>query len=210
MESPPTALTFDDVLLVPAGSKVLPADVDLSASLRASDGFVLHVPLLSAAMDTVTESAMAIEVARVGGLGVVHKNMSAERQAAEVEKVKRYESGMVKDPAFVSPGMTVADAWRIKSERGYSGLPVVDAKGAVVGIVTNRDLRFEKDPRRKIRDVMTGRGRLVTVPPGTGLGKARELMHEHRIERGCIARPRRVPDDVDRVALGPTRRQRPV
>ena len=180
------ALTFDDVLLVPAKSSVMPAEVDISTVLRRKDGFRLNMPLLSAAMDTVTESEMAIEIAQLGGLGVIHKNQPPEEQAAEVSKVKRFESGVVKDPACVGPDMTVADAWKIKNERGYSGLPVVDKRGIVSGIVTNRDLRFEKRPGRRISEVMTPRERLVTVRPETSLEKARALMHKHRIERVIV------------------------
>lgn len=191
MEGPDTALTFDDVLLVPAKSSVVPAEVDISTVLRREDGFTLRSPLLSAAMDTVTGADMAIEVAQAGGLGAVHKNQPPAAQAEAVSSVKRFESGMVRDPACVGPDMTVADAWRIKSERGYSGLPVVDGKGVVEGIVTNRDLRFEKRPSRPIREVMTPRGRLVTVRPGTGPEKARDLMHRHRIERVIVEDSRR-------------------
>ena len=185
-QSLPVVLTFDDILLEPASSSVLPNEVDLTTTLRKSDGFTLSIPLLSAAMDTVTEAEMAIEVARVGGLGVVHRNLPVDKQAAMIEKVKRYESGVVVNPARVSPDMTVADAQRIKEEIGISGLPVVDSAGRVVGIVTNRDLRFEKKTSRKIHEVMTPRNRLVTVPPRTSLAKAQELMHEHRIERVIV------------------------
>ncbi len=177
----PLTLTFDDVLLVPDASAVLPADADLTTVLRKSDNFFLSIPLLSAAMDRVTESRMAIELAQVGGLGVVHRNMDCSSQAAEIAKVKRHESGVVSEPAFVSPQMTVADAWAIKERTGYSGLPVV-ANDVVVGIVTNRDLRFEKNTRRKLHEVMTPRERLITVRPHTSLARARDLMHKYRIE----------------------------
>ncbi len=181
----PLTLTFDDVLLVPDASTVLPADADLTTVLRKSDNFFLSIPLLSAAMDRVTESRMAIELAQVGGLGVVHRNMDSSNQAAEIAKVKRHESGVVSEPAFVSPQMTVADAWAIKERTGYSGLPVV-ANDVVMGIVTNRDLRFEKNTRRKLHEVMTPRERLITVRPHTSLARARDLMHKHRIERVIV------------------------
>ena len=178
-------LTFDDVLLVPGASKVLPGDAQLTTTLRRSDDFSLSIPVLSAAMDRVTEARMAIELAQVGGLGVVHRNLDITDQVAEVAKVKRHESGVVSEPEYVAPQMTVADAWAIKERTGYSGLPVVD-NGIVVGIVTNRDLRFEKNTKRMLREVMTPRERLVTVRPHTGLERARNLMHKHRIERVIV------------------------
>lgn len=183
MPAPPLALTFDDVLLEPAASAVLPATVDLRTTLRKD--FVLSIPIVSAAMDRVTEAAMAIEVAQVGGLGVVHRNLAAVAQTEEIQRVKRHESGLVASPECVAPDMTVADALAIKERTGYSGLPVVD-KGKVVGIVTNRDLRFEQQHARQIREIMTPRERLVTVPPRYSLSKARELMHKHRIERVIV------------------------
>lgn len=185
-DRPPLALTFDDVLLQPAASAVLPNEADLRTTLRKEDGFTLSIPLLSAAMDRVTEAAMAIELAQVGGLGVVHRNLTSELQTAEIQRVKRHESGVVADPACVAPTMTVADALAIKLATGYSGLPVVDKSGKVVGIVTNRDLRFERKHSRKISEVMTPRERLVTVPPRSSLATARELMHQHRIERVIV------------------------
>ncbi len=180
-----TALAFDDILLEPGESRVLPDQVSLATCLASGGRLQLSIPLMSAAMDTVTEERMAIELARAGGLGVVHRNNDAAAQATQVAHVKRYESGVVSDPVCVSSSATVADARRIKLETGYSALPVVDG-GIVVGIVTNRDLRFETRQDRKIGQVMTPRSKLVTVRPGTGLNRARDLMHANRIERVIV------------------------
>lgn len=181
----PVALAYDDVLLEPGPSDIVPADVSVSTALGGRRGMLLDIPLLSAAMDTVTESRMAIEIAKLGGLGVVHRNLAPEKQAAEVSRVKRFESGIVSEPLYVSPEMTVGEVLTLKSETGYSGLPVVE-EGTVVGIVTNRDLRFERDHSRKICEVMTPRGRLVTVPTSSSLENAKRLMREHRIERVIV------------------------
>ena len=181
----PVALTFDDVSLVPDASVVLPEDVSLTTSLATASRLTMSLPLLSAAMDTVTEQTMAIEMARAGGLGVIHRNNSAAKQAEQVAHVKRYESGIVANPVCVAPDQTIADANQIKMETGYSGLPVVE-RDKVVGIVTNRDLRFETRLDRKIAQVMTPRSKLITVPPRTGLNRARSLMHQHRIERVIV------------------------
>ena len=178
-------LTFDDVLLAPGYSAVLPKDVSTRTHLR--DNFPLAAPVLSAAMDTVTEAEMAIALAQFGGLGVIHKNMSAESQAAEVEKVKRFESGVVGNPVTVSPQMTVGEVRALKNECGFSGLPVVDKHNTVLGIITNRDLRFENNPNRPVRELMTPRKKLVTVRPGFGMRAVKTLMHEHRIERVVVA-----------------------
>jgi len=172
-------LTFDDVLLVPDYSEVLPADVDVSSWLTPE--IKLNIPLVSAAMDTVTESRMAIQLARNGGVGVVHKNMSIAQQKLEVEKVKKSESGMIIAPITVPPEMTVEQALVVMGEYSISGLPVVD-DGTLVGIVTNRDVRFVKDSVTTVREVMT-REHLVTVPVGTTLEEAKQHLHQNRIEK---------------------------
>jgi IMP dehydrogenase len=177
------ALTFDDVLLVPAHSIVVPREVSLAT--RLTRGITLNVPLVSAAMDTVTESRLAIAIAQEGGLGVIHKNLAPARQAAEVAKVKRFESGVVKEPITISPSMTVRDVFDLTRKHRISGLPVVDA-GRVVGIVTNRDLRFETNLDQPVSAIMTPAERLVTVPEGTDLETAKSLMHRHRLERVLV------------------------
>jgi len=177
------ALTFDDVLLLPAHSSVVPRDVSLQTRLTA--GITLNIPLLSAAMDTVTEARLAIAIAQEGGMGVVHKNMPAKAQAAQVAKVKRFESGVVKDPITIPPTMSVREVVALTRQHRISGLPVVDGK-KVVGIVTNRDLRFETRLDQPVANIMTKRDRLVTVPEGTELERAKELMHEHRLERVLV------------------------
>src|SRR6476660_9458633 len=159
------ALTFDDVLLVPAHSTVLPRDVNLQT--RITRGISLNIPVASAAMDTVTEARLAIAIAQEGGVGIVHKNMSPKAQAAEVTKVKRFESGIVKDPITVSPDMKVRDVLAITRQHRISGLPVINPAGRVVGIVTNRDLRFETKLDQPVKNIMTPRERLVTVLEGT-------------------------------------------
>lgn len=158
------ALTYDDVLLVPALSKVLPKDVSLVTTI--AKGITLNIPLISAAMDTVTESKLAIAIAREGGIGVIHKNLTAERQALEVDKVKRSESGMISDPYTLRPDQTVADALRVMRHYSISGVPITEPDGRLVGILTNRDLRFLKDHGVKIADVMTKEDKLVTVTEG--------------------------------------------
>jgi IMP dehydrogenase len=177
------ALTFDDVLLVPAHSLVVPRDVALATRLTRS--VTLNIPLVSAAMDTVTEARLAITMAQEGGLGIIHKNMPIARQAAEVAKVKRFESGVVKDPLTVPPGMSVRDVLALKRAHRFSGLPVVE-KGKVVGIVTNRDLRFETNLDQPVANIMTKGEKLVTVPEGADLDSAKELMHRHRLERVLV------------------------
>ncbi len=174
----PQALTFDDVLLLPRHSTVLPRDVDTSS--RLADGLALNVPLISAAMDTVTEAQTAIAMARVGGLGIVHKNASVQRQADEVRRVKKSVTGMVADPITVSPDVTIGQARRIMRDNDISGVPVV-IDGRAVGILTNRDLRFERQLDRHVREVMSTA--LITVPPGTGLERAKDLLQEHKIEK---------------------------
>ncbi|MDP2806323.1 MAG: IMP dehydrogenase [Gallionellaceae bacterium] len=178
-----TALTFDDVLLVPAHSNVLPRDVTLRTQLTRN--IALNIPLMSAAMDTVTESRLAIALAQEGGIGIVHKNMSAQAQADKVSKVKRFESGVVKDPVTVSPDMTVREVLNLTRKFKISGLPVVQGN-QLVGIVTNRDLRFETRLDQPVRTIMTPRERLITVKENAQLEEARTLMHEHRIERVLV------------------------
>jgi IMP dehydrogenase len=177
------ALTFDDVLLVPAHSNVLPRDVSLRTQLTRK--ISLNIPLLSAAMDTVTESRLAIALAQEGGIGIVHKNMSAQAQADKISKVKRFESGVVKDPVTVSPDMTVREVIALTRKFKISGLPVVKGN-QLVGIVTNRDLRFETRLDQSVGDIMTPRDRLITVKENAQLEEARSLMHKHRIERVLV------------------------
>ena len=172
-------LTFDDVLLLPGASDILPADADLRTTL--TEDISLGMPLVSAAMDTVTEHETAICMARHGGIGFVHKNLDIERQAAEVDKVKRSESGMIVDPITMRPEQRIDEAMAVMERYRISGLPVTE-DGKAVGILTNRDLRFVKDTNQQISAVMTREG-LVTVPPGTRMERAKELLHEHRIEK---------------------------
>jgi IMP dehydrogenase len=179
-EDVPLALTFDDVLLLPALSEVHPREVDLRTSLTNEIG--LNIPLISAAMDTVTESRLAIAMAQQGGLGVIHKNLSIEAQAAEVDKVKRSESGMIVDPVTCRPEQTIAEALDVMARYKISGVPVVDDRGKLVGILTNRDLRFETRPDRPISSRMTKKN-LITTPVGTTLEQAKELLHKYRIEK---------------------------
>ena len=173
-------LTFDDVLLVPRRSAVLPAGTDLRSQLTRR--IELAIPLVSAAMDTVTESRMAITMAREGGIGIIHKNMSIDRQAEEVDRVKRSESGMIARPFTIGPRETLGDVLRLMERSSVSGIPVVD-EGRLVGIITNRDLQFETDRSRPVFEVMTPRDRLVMAPVGTSLDEAREILHRHRIEK---------------------------
>jgi IMP dehydrogenase len=179
-EALPLALTFDDVLLVPARSRAHPRDVDLRT--RLTDSVPLHIPIVSAAMDTVTESRLAIAMAQQGGLGVIHKNLSIAAQAEEVDRVKRSESGMIVDPVTVRPEQKIAEALDLMARYKISGVPVIDEKGKLVGILTNRDLRFETRPDRPISSRMT-KERLITTPVGTTLEQAKELLHRHRIEK---------------------------
>ena len=177
------ALTFDDVLLVPAHSAILPRDVSLATRLTRK--IQLNLPLLSAAMDTVTEARLAIALAQEGGIGIVHKNLNPKAQAAEVAKVKRFESGVLKDPITIPPTMTVREVLALTRSYRISGLPVVD-NGVVVGIVTNRDTRFETNLDQAVRAIMTPRERLVTVTEGTSAEEAKALMHKHRLERVLV------------------------
>jgi IMP dehydrogenase len=173
-------LTFDDVLLVPAYSEVHPADTDVSTQLTRR--IHLSLPLVSAAMDTVTESRMAIEMARAGGIGIIHKNMSIEAQAAEVDRVKRSESGMILNPITLTPERPLRDALRLMEQYSISGVPIVDGDGRLRGIITNRDLQFERELDRPVADVMT-RDNLVTTPIGTSLEEAERILHRERIEK---------------------------
>ncbi|MBL0152915.1 MAG: IMP dehydrogenase [Chitinophagaceae bacterium] len=173
-------LTFDDVLLMPGYSQVLPRDVDISA--RLCKNIVLNVPLLSAAMDTVTEASLAIALAREGGLGILHKNMTIEKQAEHVRKVKRSESGLIIDPVTLTADATIGDAQRLMRENKIGGIPIIDAKGILVGILTNRDLRFEDNPRKKVSEAMT-KENLFTAPEGTDLKKAEQLFKKTKVEK---------------------------
>ncbi|MBW8836683.1 MAG: IMP dehydrogenase, partial [Burkholderia sp.] len=178
-----TALTFDDVLLVPAFSDVLPRDTSLKT--RLTRNISLNMPLVSAAMDTVTEARLAIAMAQMGGVGIIHKNLTAAEQAREVAKVKRFESGVVRDPITVPPQMKVRDVIALSQQHGISGFPVVEGS-QLIGIVTNRDLRFEERLDEPVRSIMTPRERLVTVKEGTSLAEAKALMHSHRLERVLV------------------------
>ncbi len=178
----PEGLTFDDVLLMPAEADFLPRDADCRTQLTRQ--ISLNIPLVSAAMDTVTESRTAIAMAQEGGIGAIHRNLSIDQQVLEVEKVKKWESGMILDPVTVDPDQRIADAIEIMSRYRISGLPVTQ-NGQLVGILTNRDLRFEKRLDRKVREVMT-RDNLITAPPGTGLEEAKEILHANRIEKLLI------------------------
>ncbi|MEW5848082.1 MAG: IMP dehydrogenase [Myxococcota bacterium] len=180
------AVTFDDLLLEPGFSQVLPKDTDLRARLCTRQGreIQLNIPLLSAAMDTVTESRTAVAMAQEGGLGIIHKNMPVEVQAEEVSAVKKYEAGVVTDPITVGPEATVADVVALMRERGISGFPVVEGQGTearLVGIITNRDIRFEQGSTKKVRDVMTRN--LITAREGVSAEESRALLHKHRIEK---------------------------
>src|SRR6266852_937878 len=179
------ALTFDDVLLVPAHSSVLPRNVSLKT--RLTRNIQLNIPLVSAAMDTVTESRLAIAIAQEGGIGIVHKNLPAKKQAAEVANVKRYESGVLRDPVTVSPDITVRELLALTQQHRVSGFPVVE-KGKVVGMVTNRDYRFETKLDQPVRAIMTPRERLIYVKEGASPEEARALLHKHRLERVLVVR----------------------
>ena len=174
------ALTFDDVLLVPAYSQVLPKDTSLATQF--SRNIQLNLPLVSAAMDTVTEARLAIAIAQEGGIGIIHKNLTPQEQAAQVAKVKRYESGVLRDPVVISPQTTIRQVMKLSDELGISGFPVVDA-GKVVGIVTGRDLRFETRYDLPVSEIMTPRERLITMPDGTTPAEAKTLLNKHKLER---------------------------
>lgn len=173
-------LTFDDVLVAPRYSEVLPREANTSTQLTRN--LRINIPLVSAAMDTVTESRMAIAMAREGGIGIIHKNMSIERQAAEVKKVKRSESGMILDPVTLSPNATLADAHKLMRENKIGGIPIIDTNGKLVGIITNRDLRFQRDLGKKIGEVMTTEA-LITAPLGTDLKDAEKILEQTKVEK---------------------------
>jgi len=173
-------LTFDDVLLIPAFSEILPREVSTNTQLTKS--ITLHIPLLSAAMDTVTEASLAISLARQGGIGILHKNMSIEKQAEQVRKVKRSESGMIVDPITLLANATIGDALKLMKENKIGGIPVIDNANNLVGILTNRDLRFETDRRKKISEVMTTNN-LIIAPEGTDLKKAEKILRQYKIEK---------------------------
>lgn len=172
-------LTFDDVLLVPAYSEVLPREVDLTTQLTKN--IRINIPMVSAAMDTVTEQGLAIALAREGGIGILHKNMSVERQAEQVRKVKRSESGLIVDPITLAPTATVGEAIRMMNDNKIGGIPIVDG-GKLVGILTNRDMRFEKNTKKKVSEIMT-KERLVTAPVGTDMAKAEKILEQYKIEK---------------------------
>src|SRR5512139_1022892 len=177
------ALTFDDVLLVPAFSQVLPRDTNLGT--RLSRNITLNLPLVSAAMDTVTEARLAIAIAQEGGIGIVHKNLPPKAQAAEVARVKRYESGVLRDPITIAPGVPVREVIALSKQHGISGFPVLE-DGRVVGIVTGRDLRFETRMDAPVREIMTPRERLITVREGATIDEGKGLMHKHKLERVLV------------------------
>ena len=176
------AITFDDVLLQPGASEVMPADVNVSTFLTKA--IPLNIPLISAAMDTVTEARLAIAMAQSGGIGVIHRNLSIEQQAGEVAMVKKYESGVVMNPVTISPSASLGDLVELKQRTGFSGVPVVDKSGKVVGIITNRDTRFADDVSESVANLMTKE--VVTVKMDTPNDEARRLLHKHRIERLVI------------------------
>ena len=173
-------LTFDDVLLIPAESHVLPSQVDISTHLTKK--IKLNTPIMTAAMDTVTEADMAIAIAREGGIGIIHKNMSIEKQADEVDKVKRSENGVIVNPFYLSPEHFVFDADELMGKYKISGVPIVDQDNKLVGILTNRDMRFLNDYNLKIKEVMT-KENLITAPVGTDLKAAQEILRQHKIEK---------------------------
>jgi IMP dehydrogenase len=173
-------LTFDDVLLVPAYSQLLPKDVDITTTL--TEKIKLNIPMLSAAMDTVTEASLAIAMAREGGLGVLHKNMSILQQCEQVRKVKRSESGLILDPLTLTPDSTVGEALKLMRENKIGGIPIIDQQQKLVGILTNRDLRFETNPNHKVSTVMT-KENLITAPEGTDLKKAELIFKKNKIEK---------------------------
>ena len=175
------ALTFDDVLILPGESDVLPSDADLTTNF--TKGIKLNIPVLSASMDTVTEANMAIGLSRLGGLGVIHRNLSPELQAEELDKVKRSEAGMIADPITLPPTATLADAESLMSRYRISGVPITEADGSLVGLLTNRDIRFVNPGPQPVTDFMTPQERLVTAPVGTTLEAAQEILHQHRIEK---------------------------
>ncbi|MEC8172993.1 MAG: IMP dehydrogenase, partial [Pseudomonadota bacterium] len=187
------ALTFDDVLLQPAESAILPHDADTRTKL--TQNIELGIPVISSAMDTVTEARLAIAMAQAGGIGVIHKNLDIAEQAEEVRRVKRFEAGMVVNPITITPDRTLADALALMDHHKISGIPVVSERtGSIAGILTNRDVRFADDPNQPVRELMTKRG-LVTVREGVGQDEAMRLLHKHRIEKLIVV-------DEDRLCVG--------
>ncbi|SMN00746.1 Inosine-5'-monophosphate dehydrogenase [uncultured Candidatus Thioglobus sp.] len=178
-----TALTFDDVLLVPAHSTIMPKEVSLQTQLTKN--ITLNTPILSAAMDTVTEANLAIAMAQEGGIGIIHKNMSVDEQATEVRKVKRFESGIIRDPITINAKASIADVYKSQQQHKISALPVVDGH-TIIGMVTGRDVRFETNPDELVENVMTPQNKLITVIEGTDMSEVRALLHKHRIERVII------------------------
>src|SRR5665213_271993 len=183
--NPREALTFDDVLIRPGLSEVMPSDVDIRSRITRS--ISLNIPILASAMDTVTESHMAIAMAQAGGLGVIHRNLEPEEQAAQVRQVKKFESGMIVNPVTIEPSASLQEALDLMKEHRISGIPVVErasnsVPGKLVGILTNRDVRFAKDPRQRVAELMT-KDKLVTVREGVGQDEAKRLLHQHRIEK---------------------------
>ncbi|MCB1061121.1 MAG: IMP dehydrogenase [Calditrichaeota bacterium] len=174
-------LTYDDVLLIPAASEILPSEVDLSS--RLTTNIKLKIPLVSAAMDTVSESELCIALARQGGIGAIHKNMSAEEQAAEVDRVKRSESAIIHEPYTLPPVAKLADALRLKHAKGVSGIPIIEDDGTLIGIITDRDMRFETNQDTPVTKLMTPKEKLITAPLATDLNKAEQILQEHRIEK---------------------------
>ena len=174
------ALTYDDVLLLPAYSEVLPREV--STQTRLTKNILLNTPIVSAAMDTVTEADLAIAMAQEGGIGIIHKNMSIEKQAAQVRKVKRSESGMIIDPITLNDSQNIGDAQRLMKENKIGGIPVINSAGILVGILTNRDLRFQKDASLKISEIMT-KENLITATEGISMESAESILQEHKIEK---------------------------
>ncbi len=181
-----SALTYDDVLIVPNYSEVLPTEVELKT--RFSKNISMNIPIASSAMDTVTESRTAIVMAQEGGIGIIHKNLTPEEQAFEVEKVKKYESGMILDPFTVGPDQKISDLFELMKKYKISGFPVIDHNEKLVGIITNRDLRFVSDHSKKVKDVMTSEN-LITAPEGTSFTKAKEILQEHRVEKLPVINP---------------------
>lgn len=175
------ALTFDDVLLLPGESNTLPADIDISTRLTGQ--LALNIPIISAAMDTVTEAPMAIGLARLGGLGIIHRNITADEQAEEVDKVKRSEAGMIVNPITLPPTATLAEAEELMSRYRISGVPITESDGQLVGLLTNRDIRFVNPGPQPVSDFMTKKGDLITAPVGTTLTAAKDILHQHRIEK---------------------------
>ena len=174
-------LTFDDVLLIPQRSEVLPKDVSLKTKLTRE--IELNIPIISSAMDTVTESRLAIALAHQGGVGFIHKNMSIEEQAEEVRRVKLYQNGMISDPVTLSADITIAEANEKCKHYKVSGFPVVNENGILTGIITNRDMKYREDQTVKVSEVMTGRDALITAPVGTTLDEAKQILMQHRIEK---------------------------